>query len=118
MTGDRQDTHSRVDGGRERQIAVYRERLAQQLEAHKGRIDKGLQPVCGLRLMVPGSAVVIPDIHPWMGETPFAQFSLDSRDPALYAMAADCASELVEYARSALSKAKTEKAGGEGAGHE
>lgn len=89
-----------VDGNRERGIAVYRERVAQQLAYHKQRIDAGYDPRCGLRLMVPGSATVVPDT-PLGCSQPFVSFSLDSRDAALYAIASAAAADLVEYARQA-----------------
>lgn len=85
---------------RERQIEAYREVIAGVLAYHKGRVDVGLNPRCGLRLMTPDSASVAPDA-PHGFTQPFAQFSLDSRDAELYAIAHQAARDLVAYAGAA-----------------
>lgn len=80
-------------------IDKYRQEIARRLEWHKQRIDQGLDPRCGLRLMTPDSASVVADI-PTGFLQPFAQFSLDSRDAERYAIAHAAAVELVEYAKA------------------
>lgn len=84
---------------RERLLAVHAARVAQQLAYHKQRVDGGFDPRCGLRLMTPDSATVVPK-GPMGCASPFASFSLDSRDPEIYALAAKAARELVAYAEA------------------
>lgn len=81
---------------RAERLAAYREDVAQRLAWHKSRVDQGLDPRCGLRLMVPGGASVVPNV-PCGSAQPFAQFSLDSRDAEFYAVAQAAARELVAY---------------------
>jgi hypothetical protein len=99
---DHSKAYNRTTTGsaRERQIEAYRETIAERLVYHKLRIDAGLDPRCGLRLMTPDSASVVPDVSQ-AGVTPFAQFSLDSRDAELYAIAHQAARDLVAYAEPA-----------------
>lgn len=85
---------------RERQVEAYRVMIAERLAYHKLRIDAGLDPRCGLRLMTSDSASVVPNT-PSAGTSPFAQFSLDSRDAELYAIAHQAARDLVAYAEPA-----------------
>lgn len=85
---------------REEQLDDIRQRTARNLEFHKGRIDRGLHPVRGLRVMAESSASVIADIDFWRLGHPFAQFSLDSRDPEVYATAQAAARDLVAYWRT------------------
>jgi hypothetical protein len=70
----------------------WKQHIASRVEYAKYRIGRGLYPVCGLRLMVPGSATVVADVP--IGE-PWVSFCLDSRDPEFYAVAIAAAKEVV-----------------------
>lgn len=87
------------DDPRAHQLADYRKAMAKALAALKARVDQGDVPECGLRLMTPDSATIVPDtkwgfLHPW------AELSLDSRDREIYAIAHNAAADLVAYVHS------------------
>lgn len=80
-------------------LEAYRRQVAASLAFHRARVDRGLTPACGLRLMTADSATVVPNSGQ-PGEVPFATFSSDSRETDFYAVACEAAKALIEYAAS------------------